>query len=88
MAEKSLVNDVADTEGVVPPPDDDEVVVVDEELLLLQAAARRPPISIMATRPRLRLSLTMDPPISTARVFRTLPDDPSRVARYNTMNIL
>jgi hypothetical protein len=65
MAVKSLVNDVTDTLGVDPP--DAAVVVVDEELLLLQAAASRPPISIMATRPRLRLSLTLDPPISAAR---------------------
>ena len=60
MAVKSLVNDVTDTVGVELP--DDAVVVVDEELLLLQAAARRPPISIMATRPRLRLSLTIGSP--------------------------
>jgi hypothetical protein len=88
MAAKSLVNDDADTVGLDEPPDDEVVVVVDEELLLLQAAARRPPVSIMATRPRLRVSLTMDPPTFTARVFRTLPDDPSRLARYNTMNIM
>jgi hypothetical protein len=61
MAEKSLVNDVAETE--LDPEDDPEVVVVvDDELLLLQAVATSPPTSIIVTNARLPLSLKVFSP--------------------------
>jgi hypothetical protein len=53
ISEKSLVNDVADTDAVPEPEPDDDDVVVDDELLLEQAAASSPPTSIIATRARL-----------------------------------
>jgi hypothetical protein len=60
MAEKSLVNDVTETEPLEPDPD--EVVVVDVELLLEQALAMSPPTSNMATNARFVLSFKVNPP--------------------------
>jgi hypothetical protein len=66
IAEKSLVNDVADTDAEVEPEPDDDDVVVDDELLLEQAAATSPPTSIMATKARLLWILTIIPPSLSA----------------------
>jgi hypothetical protein len=56
MAEKSLVNDVTETDPLDPDPDPAEVVVVDDELLLEQALAISPPTNSIATNARLVLS--------------------------------
>jgi hypothetical protein len=61
MAEKSLVNDVTETDPD-PDPDPDVVVVVGDELLLLQALAMSPPTSNIATNALLELSFKVNPP--------------------------
>ena len=62
MAEKSLVNDVTESEPEPLPPDPEVVVVVDDELLLLQAVAMSPPTSNIVTSALLLLSLKVIPP--------------------------
>jgi hypothetical protein len=82
ISEKSLVNDVADTDAEPELEPDDDDVVVDDELLLEQAAASSPPTSIIATRARLLwIPMTTPPNLVSAlytalagmsRPFRTL----------------
>jgi hypothetical protein len=62
MAEKSLVNDVTETEPLDPDPAPADVVVVDVELLLEQALAMSPPTSSIATNALLVLSFNVNPP--------------------------
>jgi hypothetical protein len=62
MAEKSLVNEVTETEPLDPDPDPEDVVVVGDELLLEQALAMSPPTSSIATSALLLLSLKVNPP--------------------------
>src|SRR5580704_18529418 len=92
ISEKSLVNDVADTDAVPEPEPDDDDVVVDDELLLEQAAASSPPTSIMATRARLLwIPMTAPPNLVSAlytalagmsRPFRTLQQNELIVNTY------
>jgi hypothetical protein len=88
MAEKSVVKEVADTDGVAEPEPDPEVVVVDDELLLPQAATNRPLATTIVANARFRVSLTLLPPSLDLRTAQSDPVDPIRDRRYNTMNIL